>query len=121
MSGGFQKVFVRDYRLRLRIGVYPHEQEREQALVVNVALWLKPQRRERDELEAVLDYTWMAEVIEAQAKAEPVKLLETFAERLVEVFFSDERVEGVELHLEKPEVSALCKSMGYELLRMRDG
>jgi 7,8-dihydroneopterin aldolase/epimerase/oxygenase len=56
-----------------------------------------------DDLVETVDYGILAEKIAGVVAGEPVKLLETLAQRIAEVCLGDERVEDVEVTVHKPE------------------
>lgn len=116
----YQKIFVRDYRLELLIGVYEREHKRPQPVQADVDLYLRERPSSGDDVKQVLNYEWIPVILERIAREPRVNLLETFAERLVSAYFEDERVCGVRIGLLKSNVCAQAAGLGYELMRWRD-
>ena len=122
MTEDMRKVFVRDYVLDLIIGVHEHERVRSQPVLVSVELYLdakcKPQS---DNLEEVFNYERIAEAIEQVAALPSMDLVETFADRLVDAYFKDVRVGAVRVRVEKTQILAKAKGLGFEVFRKRSG
>ena len=96
-------ISVRGIRARGRHGVLPAEQELGQEFTVDVTLYLDTaQAAATDDLSLTVDYGELATRLAAVVSGEPVKLIETLAERLARLCLSYERVEEVEVSVHKP-------------------
>lgn len=96
-------ITVRGIRARGRHGVLPAERELGQEFTVDVTLYLDTaQAAATDDLTRTVDYGELATRLAAVVSGEPVKLIETLAERLAQVCLSYERVEEVEVSVHKP-------------------
>ena len=96
-------ISVRGIRARGRHGVLPAEQELGQEFTVDVTLYLDTaQAAATDDLSLTVDYGELATRLAAVVSGEPVKLIETLAERLAQVCLSYTRVEEVEVSVHKP-------------------
>ncbi|MFO7250248.1 MAG: dihydroneopterin aldolase [Actinomycetes bacterium] len=96
-------ISVRGIRARGRHGVLPAEQELGQEFTVDVTLYLDTaQAAATDDLSLTVDYGELATRLAAVVSGEPVKLIETLAERLAQVCLSYARVEEVEVSVHKP-------------------
>lgn len=96
-------ITVRGIRARGRHGVLPAERELGQEFTVDVTLYLDTaQAAATDDLTRTVDYGELATRLAEVVSGEPVKLIETLAERLAQVCLSYERVEEVEVSVHKP-------------------
>nr|WP_187361342.1 dihydroneopterin aldolase [Phytoactinopolyspora mesophila] len=87
-----------------RHGWFPHEQEHGQQFVVDIALSVDTRpAATSDELSDTVDYGILAERVVDVVEGEPVKLVETLAQRIADVCLEDHRVEDVEVTVHKPE------------------
>ena len=98
------RVVLRGIRARGRHGWYPHETRDGQLFVVDVVLHLDTRpAAASDDLADTVDYGVIgAQVVEVVA-GEPVRLIETLAQRIADVCLVDPRVERVEVTVHKPE------------------
>jgi dihydroneopterin aldolase len=91
-------------RGRGRHGVLAHETALGQEFVVDVTLHLDTRAAAAgDDLEATVDYGDLAVRVMAVVTGEPVRLIETLAQRIADVALKPERVEAVEVSVHKPQ------------------
>jgi dihydroneopterin aldolase len=91
-------------RVRGRHGVFDFERRDGQDFVVDVVLELDVSvAAASDELADTVDYGMLAQGLARVVEGEPVKLLETLAERLVAVCLADERVAATTVTVHKPQ------------------
>lgn len=107
MAGGvgdYCVIFVRDFTLLARIGIYPQEKLAPQRLCVSVEM-----RRDGaapvlgDDIAQTVSYEGIVEEIRRLAQRHH-NLVETFAENLVSFALSDSRVDHVCVRVEKPDI-----------------
>ncbi|MGN9910720.1 dihydroneopterin aldolase [Phytohabitans sp. LJ34] len=98
------RIALSGLRARGRHGVYDFERERGQDFVVDAVLEvdLAPAARSDDVADTV-HYGELAERLVGVVGGEPVNLIETLAERLVEVCLADERVRAATVTVHKPQ------------------
>ncbi len=111
------RVFVRGLRIDAEIGLYPHERERRQPLLVDITIELAPipVRRFRD----TVDYDWLAGHARTLAARGHVDLVETYAQALAAACLGDERVRSVSVRVEKPDAIADAAAAGVEVTLSR--
>lgn len=122
-------VFVRNLRLPARIGVFAHEHDAPQSVVVSVDLAVDDDSIRgisrsavgRDHLDRVVDYAAVAEKIRKIVGHGHVKLVETLAERIAEACLEDPRVAIARVRVEKPDALPDAASVGVEIERRRLG
>lgn len=115
------RIFVRNLVLSCSIGAHAHEKQALQRVRVNAELLVdgEPQRGS-DELRHVLNYEPLIAGITAIAAAGHIHLVETLAERIIEVCLADHRVAAARLTVEKLDVYPEAESVGIVLERWRD-
>jgi dihydroneopterin aldolase len=87
-----------------RHGVFEHEREHGQEFRVDVALGVDTRAAARsDDLADTVDYGSLAERVVGLVSGEPVRLVETLAQRIADLCLADARVEDVEVTVHKPE------------------
>lgn len=98
------RIVLTGLRARGRHGVYDFERAQGQDFVVDVALELDlgPAARSDDVADTV-DYGELAERLVAIVTGEPVRLIETLAERLAAACLADSRVEVATVTVHKPQ------------------
>jgi dihydroneopterin aldolase len=111
-------LFVRELMVDAHIGVCHHEQGATQRLRINLCAYLRPPFDWDDRLEDVLDYDRLRQGILDLLSQGHINLLETLGERIVEMCFSHQQVQGVHLQVSKLEAHDDCE-VGYETLRRR--
>lgn len=84
-------------------GVLPRERAEGQEFIVDVTLLVQTRRAAAsDDLEQTVNYADVAEKVHAQIVGEPVKLIETLAQRIAAACLADLLVTGVEVRVHKP-------------------
>lgn len=97
------RVVLRGLRATGRHGWFDHEQRDGQPFVVDVVLHLDTARAAAtDDLAETVDYGALGSSVVAVVEGEPVRLIETLAQRIVGVCLADPRVAKVEVTVHKP-------------------
>lgn len=87
-----------------RHGWFPEERQAGQEFQVDVVLGLDIRKAAAtDDLADTVDYGTLADRIVAVTEGEPVRLVETLAERIAALCLEDRRVEEVEVTVHKPQ------------------
>jgi dihydroneopterin aldolase len=86
-----------------RHGVLPEERLNGQEFLIDAVLWLdlRPAAAD-DDLSLTVGYAVLARRLAEIVSGEPLQLIETLAERLVDACLADERVEQAEVTVHKP-------------------
>jgi 7,8-dihydroneopterin aldolase/epimerase/oxygenase len=83
--------------------VLPHESAIGQEFVADAVLWLDTRAAAAaDDLSLTVDYADLADRIAGIITGEPVRLLETLAQLLVQACMADDRVSEAEVTVHKP-------------------
>ncbi|MEV4618406.1 dihydroneopterin aldolase [Asanoa sp. NPDC049573] len=97
------RITLKGLRARGRHGVLPAERAEGQDFLVDVALDLDLSAAAKDDdLTKTVDYGVLAGRLVQVITGEPVDLIETLADRLVEVCLEDERVQTATVTVHKP-------------------
>lgn len=115
-------ITLRDYVDQFRIGVWNSEKGRRQRVRINVCLTLPwPERPLNDELDEVLSYDFLIDGIRALRDGDHVHLVETLADRILALCFSDARVVKARVQIEKLDVVPNSGGVGVVVERSRPG
>lgn len=115
------RVFIHGLELACRVGVHAHEHDGPQRVRIDVDLWVCcGQIAIDDDITKVVSYEEVVSGIESLIGRGHVNLVETLAENIAQLCFTDVRVEKVRVRIEKLEVYAHARAVGVEIERRRD-
>ena len=98
------RVSLRGLRVRGRHGVLPDERRDGQDFVIDAVLGVDTRSAAAsDDLSRTVDYAVLAERLAAVVAGEPVRLIETLADRLAAACLADETVREAEVTVHKPQ------------------
>jgi dihydroneopterin aldolase len=115
------RIFVRGLLIQASIGVYPHEHEQTQPVIIDIELDMGAMDLPKDDrLHETLDYGLVAQKAEELALEAHVQLVETLAERIADWALSaDPRVERVAVSIAKPQALLKADLAGVEVVKTR--
>ena len=112
-----RRIFIRDFRLPVSIGIHDFEKQGPQTVVVNVELRLAPtDRAHNDRIANVLNYDTVHDGIVALARSRHFNLQETLVEAILDLCLVQPGVVEARVSTEKPDVYVDCR-VGYEAVR----
>lgn len=112
---------IRGLRLRGRFGVAAAERAAELEVVADIAVQLPLQRAaQTDDVADTLDYAALCAAAQRLAAARPWRLLESYAGALLDLIFTDARVQSASVHVEKQGLLPDARAVGVILRRHRD-
>lgn len=117
-ASGLRHVFVRDLELMALIGIYPHEKETPQRIIVNIDLSVKEGSGD-DDISHVVSYEIVVKKVEAIIAEGHVNLVETLCEKIARSCLTDRRVVAARVRVEKPDIIPNARSVGVEIERVR--
>jgi len=98
------RIELRGLTARGHHGWFPHERDNGQTFIVDVSLGVDTRAAaESDDLTETVDYGSLAERVVDLVSGEPVRLVETLAQRVADLCLDEPRVEDVEVTVHKPE------------------
>ena len=113
------RIFIRDFRLPVSIGIHDFEKKGPQTVVVNVDLLLAPAgRAHNDRIGNVLNYDAVHDGILALAKSRHFNLQESLVDAILDLCLAQPGVVEARVSTEKPDVYGDCR-VGYESSRRR--
>ena len=116
----YSRIFIRDLRVDMLIGVYDHEKTAAQPVVLNIeAEFTAPQNWRGDSFDNAVCYDTIAQAVRKIAASGHVNLVETFAEYIADFCLQDKRVTAVTVRVEKTGVFSDARSAGVEIRRQR--
>jgi dihydroneopterin aldolase len=111
------RVFVRDFVVKARIGAYSHERNIEQRLRFNIEADVRRPDLKAGDMREVFSYDTIRDAIELTLARGHVALVEKLAEEIAERILRDARVLGVTIRIEKLDI--VPGAVGVEIRRER--
>ena len=117
-----RRLFLRDYEVRINIGVHEFEKKGEQRVLINVDLYipLALSTPKEDHLAEVVDYDFMRETIARRMAEGHVHLQETLCDDVVRKMLAHPNVRAVRVSTMKPDVYPDCEGVGVEVFQIKD-
>jgi dihydroneopterin aldolase len=117
-----RRLFLRNYEVRINIGVHDFEKRGEQRVVINVELYvpLTLSTPVADKLSEVVDYDFMRSTIAARVKQGHIHLQETLCDDVAAALLAHPDVRAVAVSTEKPDVYPDCDAVGVEVFRIKE-
>ena len=114
------KTFIKDLRLRARIGIGEYERRDKQDLVINIEFESDhADAATHDDMAYAVDYRALNKDVIALVEGNEHKLVEALAENIAQVCLKHDGVEAVRVRLEKPGALRFADSVGVEIQRAR--
>jgi dihydroneopterin aldolase len=114
-----RRLYLRDLRLTVSIGIHDFELARPQTVIVNVDLSLAPPAAAlADDIRNVLDYDAIHDGIKTLAASRHFNLQETLVDGILDLCLGHAEVIEARVSTEKPDVYQDCR-VGYEAVRRR--
>lgn len=116
----YSRLFIRDLRVDMMIGVYDAEKTSAQPVVINLeADFIPPQNWRGDSYEGAVCYDAIAQAVRRIAANGHINLVETLAEHIADFCMQDKRLTAVTVRIEKTAVFDDARSAGVEIRRIR--
>jgi 7,8-dihydroneopterin aldolase/epimerase/oxygenase len=117
-----RRLFLRNYEVRINIGVHDFEKRGEQRVVINVELFvpLALSTPVADKLTEVVDYDFMRSTIAQRVKRGHIHLQETLCDDVAAALLAHPNVRAVAVSTEKPDVYPDCDAVGVEVFRIKE-
>ena len=114
-----RRIFIRDFRIQVSIGIHDFEHKRPQTVVVNADLLLEPSEKAHgDRIANVLNYDTVHDGIIALAKSRHFNLQEALVDAILDLCLAQPGVIEARVSTEKPDVYGDCR-VGYEAVRRK--
>ncbi len=117
-----RKLFLRNYEVRINIGVHEFEKRAEQRVLINVDLYIPliQSTPKQDELDEVVDYDFIRRSVSQRVEKGHIHLQETLCDDMLHVMLSHPKVQAARISTEKPDVYPDCESVGCEVFGIKD-
>ena len=117
-----RRLFLRNYEVRINIGVHDFEKQGEQRVVINVELFvpLALSTPTEDKLREVVDYDFMRSTIAKRVGKGHIHLQETLCDDVAAALLEHPNVRAVVVSMEKPDVYPDCDAVGVEVFRIKE-
>ncbi len=114
------KIFLDSVEVPLKIGIYDHEQNVPQRVVVDVELYAdhKTYLREVDK-DSIIDYAVVYNAITSWAERPQVQLIEDYLKELMDLCFKFDAVTAARVAINKADVFGPKQGAGVELMLTR--
>lgn len=118
--GAVRKVFIRDLVGSCALGIHSHEKGTRQRVRINLELSVTDTGRPtEDHIRDVVCYEEVAANLRRLLAGPHIHLVETLAEDIAELCFTDPRVMEARIRVDKLDVFADAESAGIEITRVR--
>ena len=117
-----RRLYLRDYEVRINIGVHDFEKRGEQRVRINVELYvpLALSTPRHDQLDEVLDYDFIRSSIVERVARGHIHLQETLCDELLALMLAHPLVRAARVSTEKPDVYPDCEAVGCEVFAMKE-
>ena len=116
----FDILIIRDMVLMMSVGIHDFEKEKEQRVIVNVEIGVAPhQGAQSDDINDVLSYSEIFNMIESIAHKQHIHLVETFAEQIAASALEFPQANYIRVRVEKPDIFVRAAGVGIEIFRQR--
>lgn len=116
------RIHIEDLAVAGIVGINPDERVTPQDVLVNVTLWVDTRpAAESDAIEDAVNYRTVAKAMIAHVESGEPMLVERLAAELAEICLdTDDRIERVEVKVEKPGALRHARSVGVAITRSRE-
>ena len=113
-------LLIHDLVVPCSIGVHDHERHATQRVRINVRVQVADDERPiGDSIANVVSYEAIVDGIRAIAQSGHINLVETLADRIVDLCLANQRVQGVRVRVEKLDLYPDAAGVGVEVERSR--
>ena len=121
MDSSLDRIIIRDLLVRGIVGINPDERVNRQDILVNVTMWADTRlAASSDAIDDAVNYKTISKAIIAHIEQSQPYLVERLAADLVQICFeTDNRIQAVELTVEKPGALRFASSVGVTIYRQR--
>ena len=115
------RILIKDLLLRGILGINPDERKNRQDILVNMTLYADTRAAGRsDEIDHAVNYKTITKAMIAHIEAGDPMLVERLVAELARIAFeTDERVQALEVTVEKPGALRFARSVGISIFRTR--
>lgn len=113
-------IFIKNLTAHGILGIHPHEQKSPREIRLSVEVFLDiTDAGAQDDINRTVNYSTLAKRIISIIETHAFLTIEALAEALAAEILAEWPVEGVRLHIEKPNAVPQAESVGVEITRRR--
>ena len=121
MEKAYTKIFLKDVRVSVLLGLLPQERERTQEIIVNVELFtMQPAYLKDSTAKTIIDYRGVYELVTGWKNRPHTDLIETLVQDLLGACFAYRDVAACKVSVLKPEIFEYAAGAGVEAFVTRD-
>lgn len=114
------RIHITNLMVRGILGINPDERVNRQDILVNVTLWADTApAAASDDIDDAVNYKTITKRIIAHIEEGEPMLVERLVQEIADICLEDERVEQVEVRVEKPGALRFAESVGISIIRAR--
>jgi len=119
---GCRRIFLRNYVLKVNIGVHAHEKNGAQQIALNVDVFvpLALSTPRHDRIHEVVDYDFIRLAISQRVDQGHINLQETLIDDIARVLLAHPAVHAVRVSSEKSDVYDDVDAVGIEIMRFKE-
>lgn len=115
------RIHIRELGARCIIGIYPHERENKQEVLISICLYADLRLAgQSDRIEDTVDYKRIKRSVLDMVEASSFNLVERLAQRVAEICLETPNVRRVDVSVDKPGALRFAKSVAVEITRERE-
>ena len=112
------KIYVRDLLVRTVVGIFDWEQKKKQDVLLNIGLHTDLKAAgESDTIDDTVDYKQLRNRIVSAVEEGRFSLIEAIAEQVSRICLSEDKVQQVQVTVDKPGALRFASSVGIEVER----
>lgn len=114
------RIHIRDLQLRCIIGIYDDERRDKQDILINLTLHADLSKAgQSDRIEDTVDYKTIKKRVIKHVEGSACYLIEHLAEEIAMIALEDQRVQRVDVMVDKPGALRFARSVAVEISRDR--
>lgn len=114
------RIHIRDLKISGIIGINPEERTNRQEILISLTLWVDTdQASVSDDIVDTVNYRTLCKSIITHVEQGRPRLVERLVDEVAAICLEDQRVEQVEVTVEKPGALRFAQSVGITALRSR--
>ena len=114
-------VLIKDFLINEIIGIHEHEKLNKQKIIFNITIDVNQNTiPDESSLSSIVDYEKITNKLEFLVKNKNYNFLESLAEDSFKEMFVDERINSINIKIEKPNAIKNAKSVGVEVFKSRN-
>ena len=116
-----QRILIEDLELKMFIGVYDHEKQQKQRVLVSAEIdVIPPQNWRADNVSNILSYADVIDLINTISEEDKhIELVETFAEKIIEKCLQFPEAQSMSVTVKKPDIVDNAKYVGVTIKRSK--